>query len=643
MIGKRYRSCTRNFKITVYTRIGMNIKRSLYTILILALLTFLAGCPSNLSKRTSDFDDSKDSNYYLSKVESSSGNAKTNWQLLAVRALIQENKISQANKLLSSLPSELNSEQQIEKTLSQGEIAVKTGKGFKLADLSINELNNSQLFRYYTIKLAIDKKNKNINAQVQDYIELGKYASKGQQKQILSSTWSFFNKLRVDQIRKITVSADDIILQGWLELNSVYQKNNKGAAKPQGENSEIIGTNEQNQKELFTQAIQDWATRYPNHPAIALVSMLTGEQMLTVADANAKKVALLLPLNGSSRVFGETIRQGYIDAIKYYPQEPQQNIVVLDTTSGALDTLIQQAKEQKVELIVGPLLKSDVNTIKQLAPNIPVLALNKIDNKNASSAKMCFFALSPEDEAIDAANHLFSENKVKPLLLVPQNELGKRVAQSFAKQWSQLSVNSSQAYVQYFGNTKSLSDSMNNNIGIKLVGSPIVLNDDYANSTSSVSNSCDFDAIYIYSSYDELTLLKPMLDMGANKPIGNSSKNGINIYSSSKSHVTNASNDFYYDLNQTQYAEIPLIINQSNATIDLPSNIQKDYSLMRFYAMGVDAWRLANRFNQLNSHQSDLLDGMTGRLSTTDGCEVIRSLSWQQYTYGASTSNSENQ
>lgn len=134
-----------------------------------------------------------------------------------------------------------------------------------------------------------------------------------------------------------------------------------------------------------------------------------------------------------------------------------------------------------------------------------------------------------------------------------------------------------------------------------------------------------------------------MLDMGANKPIGNSSKNGINIYSSSKSHVTNASNDFYYDLNQTQYAEIPLIINQSNATIDLPSNIQKDYSLMRFYAMGVDAWRLANRFNQLNSHQSDLLDGMTGRLSTTDGCEVIRSLSWQQYTYGASTSNSENQ
>ena len=623
-----------------YKRMCMKLKQSFYAIVILALFSLLVGCHLNSSK-SAKYDETKDSNYYLSQVDTSSGSAKIDWQLLAIRALINENKLSQANKLLSQLPANLNAEQQKDQLLSQGEIAIRKGQPFNLSQLTIEKLNDSQSYRYYSIKLALDRKAKKLNEQAYDYLSLQKFAPEKLKKQILNNTWNFFSKLSTNQLSKISVPENDLTLKGWIDLSYTYQRNNIKAPVQDGDSPEVLEAKNTNRKNQLKRAILDWAAKYPNHPAQDIVAIITGEQTLAVDNVNSKKVALLLPLSGSSRIFGNTIRQGYVDAAKFYPQEPQQNVIVLDTTSVPMDNLIQQAQEQNVDLIVGPLLKSEVSQIKQLAPSIPVLALNKVDDGTVSANKMCFFALSPEDEAKDAADHIFAQNKQKPLLVIPQNELGRRVAQSFAKQWSQIS-NGSQAYVQYVGNLNTLRANINHSSGISLTGSPIAFNnDDGSASMSSNGSSSGFDAIYVYASYDELTLIKPMLDMGAGKTIGNGSSS-IALYSSSKSHVANASNDFNYDMNQTEYSDIPLIINSSEKTTAMiPSNIQKDYSLTRLYAMGIDAWRLANRFNQLDSYQPNFLAGMTGKLSTSNQCEVTRSLAWQQYAYVTSQSSSE--
>ena len=623
-----------------YKRMCMKLKQSFYAIVILALFSLLVGCHLNSSK-SAKYDETKDSNYYLSQVDTSSGSAKIDWQLLAIRALINENKLSQANKLLSQLPANLNAEQQKDQLLSQGEIAIRKGQPFNLSQLTIEKLNDSQAYRYYSIKLALDRKSKKINEQAYDYLSLQKFAPEKLKKQILNNTWNFFSKLSTNQLSKISVPENDLTLKGWIDLSYTYQRNNIKAPVQDGDSPEVLEAKNTNRKNQLKRAILDWAAKYPNHPAQDIVAIITGEQTLAVDNVNSKKVALLLPLSGSSRIFGNTIRQGYVDAAKFYPQEPQQNVIVLDTTSVPMDNLIQQAQEQNVDLIVGPLLKSEVSQIKQLAPSIPVLALNKVDDGTVSANKMCFFALSPEDEAKDAADHIFAQNKQKPLLVIPQNELGRRVAQSFAKQWSQIS-NGSQAYVQYVGNLNTLRANISHSSGISLTGSPIAFNnDDGSASMTSNGSSSGFDAIYVYASYDELTLIKPMLDMGAGKTIGNGSSS-IALYSSSKSHVANASNDFNYDMNQTEYSDIPLIINSSEKTTAMiPSNIQKDYSLTRLYAMGIDAWRLANRFNQLDSYQPNFLAGMTGKLSTSNQCEVTRSLAWQQYAYVTSQSSSE--
>ncbi len=47
--------------------------------------------------------------------------------------------------------------------------------------------------------------------------------------------------------------------------------------------------------------------------------------------------------------------------------------------------------------------------------------------KVESRANLCYFALSPEDEARDAARHIHQQGKQTPLLLVPRGALGDRV------------------------------------------------------------------------------------------------------------------------------------------------------------------------------------------------------------------------
>lgn len=392
-----------------------------------------------------------------------------------------------------------------------------------------------------------------------------------------------------------------------------------------------------------------------------LIPNLTGERSSIIG--NGKKVALFLPLNGTSHIFGETIRQGYLDAKKFYPNEPEQSIIVLDTTSAPLNSLVEQAKQQGAEIIVGPLLKEHVLEIKKLSPNLPVLALNKIENdenlinNNNRNSQICFFALSPEDEAKDAAIHIYKQHKIKPLLLVPKTDLGKRVAQSFAKQWQQLvnsnndNVISTQVYMQSFDDAKSLSSHMNHGDGIDLVGEVITTTDNpnsyYSNPTpsSSVTDpTTDFDAIYVYASYDELTFIKSMIEMKSTWSLN--SPTAPTMFTSSKSNIANASTDFYYDMERVQFAEIPMIVNQAaiSATIPentIPNNIASDYSLMRLYAMGIDAWQLANQFEQLHGNEHNVLEGMTGKLSMQ--CDVARELTWQQYANGAPQLVTENE
>ena len=112
---------------------------------------------------------------------------------------------------------------------------------------------------------------------------------------------------------------------------------------------------------------------------------------------------------------------------------------IYDTDSKPLATLLAQAQADGMDLIVGPLLKGDVATLATANTPLNILALNELDTPIARP-NVCYFSLSPEDEARNAAQFIRQDNKTAPLVLTPDNSFGRRIAQSFADEWQKTAV-----------------------------------------------------------------------------------------------------------------------------------------------------------------------------------------------------------
>lgn len=91
---------------------------------VLLAALFFAGCtsqgpqtpPANVQGAATG-----NSDYYLQQMQQSADDNKVDWQLLAIKALLNEGKFPQANDQLSSLPQTLNKTQAQEALLLQAQ------------------------------------------------------------------------------------------------------------------------------------------------------------------------------------------------------------------------------------------------------------------------------------------------------------------------------------------------------------------------------------------------------------------------------------------------------------------------------------------------------------------------------------------
>lgn len=613
----------------------------------LSLLVFLFGCVGPQTDNVRSVESGQSASYYLSQVAASSGSSKTQWQLLALQALINEGQLANASQLAGQITANLTAEQQFSFSLSKAELAAKLNQPYDISKLDINAASDADKQRYYQIKLQLDKNSGDVAGQLRDYIALEPLGSNDERQQIIDQTWALLSSLSQEQVGQLVIQADDIVLQGWIDLLYAYHNNIGLYPADESDPPEVVKQKEESQLHLLKNAVSEWQVKYPTHPAAAyLPRNIYGDNYRLPSVAGQRNVALFLPLSGQSGVFGSAIRQGYMDASRFYPNLPAQNIYTYDTASHTLADLIKQAEQQEVTLIVGPLLKEEVSKIKSLSTSLPILALNRVDDGGVDSAaqanKVCYFALSPEDEAKDAASHIYAQQKTRPLLLLPDSDLGRRVASSFAQEWQSLRGDANAA-VQYLGSASSLSASMNRGRGIDLQGQIITVpvNNDARTNSGPVDAILDsiiqtpaadsYDVIYVFATDEELTYIKSMLDMAT----ADTTKVVPPIYASSRSNTANQTEDFRRDMEKVQFSEIPLIVNQATYSEQLPSNVTADFSVERLYAMGIDAWQLAHYFDNLPQNQNNFLQGMTGQLSVSGHCDIGRSLVWQQYVNGA--------
>lgn len=493
----------------------------------------------------------------------------------------------------------------------------------------------------------------------------------------IDDTWLTLTKLTPEQRRGVVIKADENTLQGWLDLLNTYEYNKDDADK-------------------LSAAVREWQTRYPRNPA-ALTLPASLLRLSQPSVSTSSQIALLLPLTGQAKVFGEAIRQGFLDAqsglpqpqaMPTAPQEPKKDdslasileelginntetpatdsakettentqatqdqgkesstfsgdttlrldpvaqnsrqVIVYDTNSQPIDVLMKKVQQDGANLIVGPLLKPEVMKTIELQSGLPVLALNELDNV-PSATTVCFFSLSPEDETRNAAQHLRQQQKSNPLIIVPDNKFGQRMAQTFADEWQR--TGGGTVLQQTFSSVDSLKASINRGVGIRMTGTPVLptANAPLPLETQSIPSAGGaIDSVYIIATSDELTLIKPMIDMAI------STQKRPPIYVSSRSNQGGTGPDFRMEMDGIQFSDIPLMTGANLPLMQKASSkFANDYSLMRLYAMGIDAWSLANNYNDLTKGTLRF-NGISGSLRVENNCTVYRELPWMQFKQG---------
>ncbi|PLP82229.1 penicillin-binding protein activator, partial [Salmonella enterica] len=282
------------------------------------------------------------------------------------------------------------------------------------------------------------------------------------------------------------------------------------------------------------------------------------------------------------------------------PADPSAELKIYDTSSQPLDQVLAQVQQDGASIVVGPLLKNNVEALMKSNTPLNVLALNQPETVR-SFPNICYFALSPEDEARDAAHHIYDQGKQSPLLLIPRSTLGDRVANAFTQEWQKLGGGI--VLQQKFGSVAELKMGVNGGGRV--------------------------DAVYILATPEEIGFIKPMIAMR------NGTQSGATLYASSRSAQGTSGPDFRLEMEGLQYSEIPMLAGGNMPLMQQAlSAVHNDYSLARMYAMGVDAWTLANHFSQMRQVQGFEINGNTGALTASPDCVINRKLSWLKYQQG---------
>lgn len=189
--------------------------------------------------------------YYLQQVQQSSDDSKTDWQLLAIRALLKEGKYPQAAQAIDELPAQLSDKQQQELLLLKAQSQIGQQKIANaqqvLSQVKTSELSQDQLARYFGLQIA-SAQGKTSLALLRAYIAQEPLLKGDDRQKNIDATWQALTQLSQQDMNSLVINADENILQGWLDLLTTWHANAQDAT-------------------MLKSAIKDWQTRYPDNPA----------------------------------------------------------------------------------------------------------------------------------------------------------------------------------------------------------------------------------------------------------------------------------------------------------------------------------------------------------------------------------------
>jgi uncharacterized protein len=395
-------------------------------------------------------------------------------------------------------------------------------------------------------------------------------------------------------------------LRGWLSLAALAKQNQNDPAQQLSE-------------------MNRWRKAWAHHPAaMRLPSSL--QVLDQIVQWRPKVIALMLPLHGDLGPFGRAIRDGVLAA--HYALGNDIRVRVYDTVGNDIIDLVQQARREGAELVIGPLERTQVTSLagEQHLP-LPVLALNRTLD-GTTNVDLYQFGLAPEDEVDQIAQRVFMDGKRNALVLYADNSWGGRNYETFRGKWMELGGTIVAA--EGYNDQRDYSDLVK---GLLKVDASETRAEDLRRTIGQSFEFVprrrqDIDFILLLADASQARRLNPTLAFFYAEDVP--------VYATSQVFEYSDSRIDTIDLNGIRFCDIPWKLTESD---HLQQAIQGKWSgarsaLAQFYALGVDAYRLFPRLQQLREIPDSRVYGGTGVLRLRDNNVVARELMWAQFKDG---------
>ena len=389
-----------------------------------------------------------------------------------------------------------------------------------------------------------------------------------------------------------------------------------------------------------------WQTEFPDHPANAeIVTTMIGAVRKSVRQPT--RIALLLPFRGDFAEAAAATRDGFLAAWYADAANVQRPAITIhDTSSEAIDVVYARAVEAGADFVVGPLRRGAVTSLAcGDTPLVTTLALNEVDEARPSEGEeerrcgrgdvvpeLYHFTLLPEAEARQVAEQAWFGGFTRAIAFARDGAWGTRVYRAFVDTWERLGG----IVLDHRVLTRDASD-----IGALTAGALGVLDSrERARDITRIigrkvesepRRRQDIDLVFMAAFPADARQLMPQLAFhhGADLP----------VYATSHvwSGVPDPTND--RDLDGVVFGDMPWLA--APAASDRLLREQLDDALagpvpalLRLYAFGADAYRLATGLRRIAGERSASIHGHTGRLSLDASHRISRGLAWTRFVDG---------
>jgi len=422
--------------------------------------------------------------------------------------------------------------------------------------------------------------------------------------------WQHLSQLSGEQLQSLRDRERQALLKGWIELALVRQQASENF-------------------EAFAQLMQNWENNWPRHPAREQLP----EDLQRLAELSRHQIqhiGVFLPSSGALAETAQAIKNALIARHLYAGQQNQHQpkISFYDTQSASLDELYQLAQDNRVEVVIGPLAKSRVDLLeRRRGLPIPTLALNYGNDANFPNADLFQFGLSAENEAQQVAQKAWQQGFRRALTLTPEGSWGTRVEARFIEAWKELG--GEVTHSRQFGESRSLDAALRELLEVQLSQQR------HQRLTRLLGQRPHFvarpredsDFLFLHANTATARQVKPALSflLASRLPVLATSS----IYSGTPNPTQDR------DMNEIAFADITWYLSP-------PDSLQQEVrdawpaDMVRYgrlYAMGVDAYLLAQRLELLETLPETRLDGATGRLGHKNR-RIERELQWAQFIAG---------